>query len=228
MAGCQHPTANPSTSSQGLPGKRWAAGEDTQGTHRSPCPASGRRCCASHPGSSRRWVSTGTLPEGGRPLYRTEVDLSTHHPVPGPPCQPPGTGWHWQCSSPPSPRSSPTLGHCLLEEEDTGEGGGPHAGELNVGVQLEDGVHVEATGPAVSEVLPPAGGTWGQTSASPLAKPPWPWWASIPMSLLSLVSLLPCLQLLPPMLLEDLQLIVRQLLPWKGGERGQGRTAPPS
>lgn len=53
------------------------------------------------------------------------------------------------------------LGHCLLEDEETSEVVGPDAGELDVGVQLEDGVHVEATGPALGIVLPPEqGGKW--------------------------------------------------------------------
>lgn len=66
-----------------------------------------------------------------------------------------------------------TSGHCLLEDEETSEVVGPDAGELDVGVQLKDGVHFEATGPALGEVLPPGRGEkQEQTLASLLTSPP--------------------------------------------------------
>lgn len=154
----------PSASRQGLLGKAWGGGGgggDAEGTHRSPCPGCGRRCCASHPGSSRRCVSRGTLREVGWPLYRAKVDLNTHHPLSLSPSRSPPQLASWDGVAPvmlPSPSSSPTLGHCLLEDEGPGEVGAPYAGELNVGVQVEDGVYVEATGPTVGEGLPPGGG----------------------------------------------------------------------
>lgn len=73
----------------------------------------------------------------------------------------------------PSPRSSLASGHCLLEDEETSEVGGPDAGELDVRVEFEDGVHAEATGPALGKVLPPEErGKWEQMSASLLTSPP--------------------------------------------------------
>lgn len=157
----QHPlTHSPGTSCEALNDARGRAGNNTQGTHQCPCPVSGRRWCASHPGCSRSYVSVGTLTESGRPLYRAE-----------------GGPQHTSCLvwplSLPSPTFSMASGHCLLEDEETSEVGGPDAGELDVGVQLKDRVHAEATGPALGEVLPPEwGGKWEQTSAPLLTSPP--------------------------------------------------------
>lgn len=157
----QHPpTHPPDTSCEALSGTGGRAEEKTQGTHQCPCPVSERRWCASHPGCSRRCVSAGNLTESGRPLYRAKGE-------------PQHTPWLLWPFSLPSPKSSMVSGRCLLEDEETSEVGGPDAGELDVGVQLKDGVHAEATGPTLGKVLPPERrGKWEQTSASLLTSPP--------------------------------------------------------